>query len=144
MQTASLYADSQEEVRRYMWIESEKAGSDLGEAAIRQWILQHWRGYLQVRWLEHLEGKRFWIDLDCGDFGLLQPKYPDNLLLDRIIDRLKAGQENLDIILGAIDWGSPTESPVVAVYPNGDYARLGIGLRRLSAAAEGEGEKAAG
>jgi hypothetical protein len=108
MEKSSVYVDGEQEALRYKWIESEKAGRDLGEAAIRRWVQQHWWGYLRARWLEHLQGKRFWVELDRGDFGLLQRKFQDEtLLLDRIVDRLKAGQENLDIILWSLDWGIP-------------------------------------
>jgi hypothetical protein len=100
----SIYAESQVEAERYKWILSERAGRDLGEAAIRQWVREHWWGYLRARWLEHLQGKCFWIELDRGDFGLLQRAFQDQkALLDHILDRLKHGQENLDIILWACD-----------------------------------------
>ena len=106
MLKCSIYEDCQREAERYKWIESEKAGQDLGEAAIKQWVKQHWSGYLRARWLEHLQGKTFWIELDRGVFGLLQRSFQDEaLLLDRVLDRLKAGQENLNVILWAIDWG---------------------------------------
>src|ERR1700720_1605051 len=99
MEKHSVYLDAEPEAVRYMWIESEKAGLDLGEAAMRQWVRRHWGGYLRNRWLEHLQGKKFWVELDRGDFGLLQREFHDNtLLLDRILDRLKLGQENLDVI----------------------------------------------
>ena len=95
---ASVYTDCEREADRFKWIESEKAGCDLGEQAIRRWVKEHWCGYLRARWLEHLQGKQFWEELDRGDFGLLQRRFHENtLLLDRILDRLKAGQENLDI-----------------------------------------------
>src|SRR5262249_25668949 len=82
----SVYADCEREAQVYKWIESEKAGRDLGEAAIRRWVQEHWWGYLRARWLEHLQGKRFWVELDRGDFGLLQREFHDNtLLLDRIL-----------------------------------------------------------
>jgi hypothetical protein len=99
----SIYADCQDEADRFKWIESEKAGHDLGEVAIRRWVRDHWWGYLRARWLEHLHGKCFWIELDRGDFGLIQRAFQDQKdLLDRILDRLKAGQENLDIIKWAV------------------------------------------
>jgi len=101
----SLYDDSLVEAHRFKWIQSEKAGRDLGECAIRNWVQQHWTGYLRARWIEHLEGVTFWTELGRNDFGLLKRKFQDQaLLLDRIVDRLKAGQENLHIILWAIDW----------------------------------------
>src|SRR6476659_5589341 len=98
-----VYVDCEKEAEAFKWIESEKAGRDLGEAAIRRWVQDHWWGYLRARWLEHLQGKRFWIELDRGDFGLLQRAFQDEKdLLDRILDRLKVGQENLDVINWAI------------------------------------------
>ncbi len=127
METASVYVDGEQEALRYKWIESEKAGCDLGEAAIRRWVKYHWWGYLRPRWLEHLQGKKFWVELDRGDFGLLQRKFHDNtLLLDRILDRLKAGQENLDIIRWAHTWGIPID-PVIQI-----LEALDINSRRLA------------
>ena len=111
MEMSSVYVDCEREAQRFKWIESEKVGYDLGEEAIRKWVKQHWWGYLRARWLEHLQGKKFWLELDRGDFGLLQRRFQDStLLLDRILDRLKTGQENLDIILWAQDFGIPFET----------------------------------
>ena len=108
MEKCSVHVESEQEALRFKWIESEKAGHDLGEEAIRRWVREHWWGYLRARWLEHLQGKRFWVELDRGDFGLLQRRFQDNtLLLDRILDRLKEKQENLDIICWALDWNVP-------------------------------------
>src|ERR1700739_2180162 len=115
MDKVSVYVDCEQEALKYKWIESEKAGCDLGEAAIKRWVQCHWWGYLRARWLEHLQGKRFWVELDRGDFGLLPRRFEEShLLLDRILDRLKAGQENLDILNWAIDWGIPTD-PVIQI-----------------------------
>ena len=112
---ASVYVEGEQEALRYKWIESERAGHDLGEAAIRRWVQCHWWGYLRARWLEHLQGKRFWVELDRGDFGLLQREFHyDTLLLDRILDRLKVGQENLNVLLWAVEWNIPIE-PVLDI-----------------------------
>ena len=82
---------------------------------------------MRARWLEHLEGKQFWEELDRGDFGLLQRRFHENtLLLDRILDRLKAGQENLDVIQWCLDWGIAT-GPVREI-----LAALDINSRRLA------------
>src|SRR3954467_6120959 len=127
MDKASVFVESEQEALKYKWIESEKAGHDLGESAIRRWVQNHWWGYLRSRWLEHLQGKRFWVELDRGDFGLLQREFrEDALLLDRILDRLKAGQDNLSILGWAHDWGMPIESVLRIL------EALDINSRRLS------------
>src|ERR1700730_6454986 len=82
------------EAERHKWIESEKAGRDLGEWAIRCWVREHWNGFLRDRWLEHLQGRTFWIELDHDDFGLLQRAFRDSMLIDSILEHLKEGQEN--------------------------------------------------
>jgi hypothetical protein len=98
MEKVSVYVEGEKEALRYKWIESEKAGKDLGEDAIRRWVKEHWWGYLRARWIE----------LDRNDFGLLHRQFCDQpLLLDRILDRIKSGQENLDIIVWAQDWKMP-------------------------------------
>jgi hypothetical protein len=127
MQTASVYAEGEQEALRYLWIESERAGCDLGEAAIHRWVQCHWWGYLRARWLEHLQGKRFWVELDRGDFGLLQRCFHDNaLLLDRVLDRLVDGWDNLGILCWAQEWGLPVESVIEIL------EALDINSRRLA------------
>ena len=127
MEKTSVYVDAEQEALKFRWIESEKAGYDLGEEPIRRWVQCHWWGFLRARWVEHLQGKRFWIELDRGDFGLLQREFQDNsVLLDRILDRLKAGQENLDIICWAHTWGIAMD-PVIKI-----LTALDINSRRLA------------
>ena len=103
----SVHDRGLEEAQRYKWIASEKAGHDLGEWAIRNWVRDHWNGFLRDRWLEHLQGRTFWIELDHDDFGLLQRAFRDSALFDEILERLKTGRENLDILCWAIDVDLP-------------------------------------
>jgi hypothetical protein len=125
--TKSVYTECVEEENRHKWIESEKAGYDLGEGCIRQWVKRHWKGYLRARWVEHLQGKCFWVELDRGDFGLLLREFIDQKeLLDTILDQLKAGKENLHVILWALDTRIPTE-PVQQI-----LKALDVNSRRLS------------
>jgi hypothetical protein len=99
----SLYADSRVEADRFKWYRSEEAGRDLGEEAIKHWVKDHWHGYLRTKWLEHLQGKTFWIELKRCEFGHLKHFCDnDDILLNRIIDKLKTGQENLDVIRWAV------------------------------------------
>src|SRR4051812_5440254 len=78
----SLHASAAIEARRYKWIESQKAGWDLGEEAVRHWVRELWAGFLRARWMEHLEGRVFWIELDREDFGLLQTRSWDGGVFD--------------------------------------------------------------
>jgi hypothetical protein len=65
---------------------------------------------VRARWVEHIQGVRFWTELDRNDFGLLHNEFHDDaLLVDRILDRLKAGQENLDVIQWAMEWQIPMD-----------------------------------
>jgi hypothetical protein len=101
----SLVAEGRKEADVFKWIESQKVGYDLGETAIKRWVQEHWDGYLRARWIQHLEGTVFWTELGEKEFGLLKHRFQDQaLLLDRITDFLKAGKENLDILLWSIDW----------------------------------------
>ncbi len=105
----SVHTLGEVEAQRFKWIESEKAGRDLGESAIRCWVREHWNGFLRGRWLEHLQGKTFWIELDHDDFGLLQQAFRDSQLIDEILRQLIEGRENLDILIWAIDHRLPME-----------------------------------
>src|SRR3954447_5667438 len=99
----SVHDQGEQEAKRYKWIESEKAGRDLGEWAIRCWVREHWNGFLRERWLEHLQGRNFWIELDHNDFGLLQREFQDSDLIEDILAMLKGGRENLNVLNWALD-----------------------------------------
>lgn len=99
----SVHHYGEVEANRHKWIESEKAGRDLGEQAIQRWVREHWHGFLRARWLEHLYGRVFWIELDHDDFGLLQHEFKDSPLFETILSKLIAGEENLNIVNWAID-----------------------------------------
>lgn len=97
----SVHDAGREEADRHKWIESEKVGFDLGEPAIRQWVRNHWNGFLRARWLEHIYGRTFWIELDRDDHGLLCRAFQGSALVGPIVDHILLGSENLDIILEA-------------------------------------------
>ncbi|MFW5857993.1 MAG: response regulator [Planctomycetota bacterium] len=99
-----LFDEATREADRYKWIESEKAGHDLGENALRDWHKNYWRSWCRERWIEHLHGDRFWVELDQNDYGLLRRQFSDNLeVAEKVIDRIKEGGENLDIIQWAAE-----------------------------------------
>jgi len=106
----SVFDEGDREALRHKWIESEKAGRDLGEEALRGWARRYWFRFLRACWLEHLQGERYWAELDRGDFGLLQRGPHDHpTLLAKIVRLLEAGQENLNVILWAREIGAPMD-----------------------------------
>ena len=48
---ANIFRSQHEEVKKYKWIESEKAGQDIGwERAEREWLLRHFPGWKDASW----------------------------------------------------------------------------------------------
>ncbi|MBE7465278.1 MAG: hypothetical protein HS116_17505 [Planctomycetes bacterium] len=105
-----LFRHALAEAERHKWIESEKAGRDLGEAAIRDWSRRHWWRWCRDRWIEHLSGERYWSELDRADFGILKRDFHRNLeLIACIVELIKHGGENLDIIQWILDHNAPLD-----------------------------------
>ena len=108
----SVIDASRKEAELFKWIESEKAGCDLGEQALKLWVKKHWWGFLRARWVEHLQGSCFWIELDKNDFGLILSEFRDQQpLLNEIVCHLVNNKENLDIIR----WAEQCNKPMNAV-----------------------------
>ena len=108
----SVYAVGMAEALRHKWLESEKAGRDLGLEPVHQWCRRYWHQFLRHRWLEHIRGIRKWKELDRGDFGMLTYEtelLDDPLLVELILDRLVAGWENLGVIGWAQVWNMPAD-----------------------------------
>ena len=106
----SLYAEAVKEAERHKWIESQKHGRDMGEPAIRDWYRNYWNRFCRWRRMEHLQGTRRWREFGDDDFGQLQVLIvTGDLLVERILDRVYAGHENLTIINWALHWGLPME-----------------------------------
>ena len=78
----SLHQCAEEEALKFKWYRSEEAGHDVGEVAIKTWIGHHWNGFLRQRWLDHLEGKTYWIELEERHFGLLPRAYQSSPLIN--------------------------------------------------------------
>lgn len=95
----SLFEEADCEAHRHKWIESEKAGRDLGDSALRDWHQRYWRRFHRERWIQHLRGQVFWKELDNGDFNLLsQFQNRRKGLSDDIVQMLLLGGENLSVI----------------------------------------------
>lgn len=103
-QRVRLLEAAWQEAEKHKWIESEKAGRDLGDQAIHDWSRRYFRRWCRDRWIEHLSGECYWCELDKSDYGLILRDFHQNTEMVRfIVQRIKAGGENLDIIQWVLD-----------------------------------------
>ena len=92
----SVYTDAHHEAEKHKWIESKKAGRDLGLQAIEDWYRQFWGRYCRARRLEHLSGEQQWVEFAEHEFGQMYQSIVDgNAVLSHLIERFEAGWENL-------------------------------------------------
>lgn len=106
----SLDEESVREANEYKWYRSQESGYDVGHAALEAWIATHWSGFLRARWIEHMLGVRFWTELGREEFGLLKQEFGDcRPILDEIVELLKTGGENLNILCWARSCKSPED-----------------------------------
>ena len=109
----SLAEESWFEALRERWYQSERAGRDVGDCAIEYWVHYHWPGFVRSRWVEHMLGDCFWLEFGRNEFGILRDTPVDlHPLLDCMIEQLRRGAENLDIIRWA-KHKSPAEKQAV-------------------------------
>jgi hypothetical protein len=83
----------------------ERLSYDIEETASEHWKRRFWRLWLRARWVEHVLGQTYWMELGDDNFGLLGSDDRNPVLVSRVADRLIVGWENLDLILWGADWG---------------------------------------
>jgi hypothetical protein len=99
METGSLFREALAEAERHKYIESQKAGRDLGHAAIDDWQRRHWTLWLRHRWIEHLLGTRCWEEFDPWRLSRLRVLFDGHMgLLNQVIALVLRGGENADIL----------------------------------------------
>ena len=99
METGSLFREALAEAERHKYIESQKAGRDLGPGAIDDWHRRHWTIWLRHRWLDHLLGTTCWEEFEPECFGRLRALFsahPD--VIERVVELVRRGAENLDLL----------------------------------------------
>jgi len=121
-----VYQEARKAIQEHKWLESEKAGRDLGVEAERAWTESNWLRFYRARFVQHLRGKTFFEEFGPECFALV----PNRLsalsdLLDAILDRVQDGAENLDLICWARKQHLPREQVLEIL------AALDINSRRL-------------
>jgi len=95
----------------------ERLSYNVDQTVSEDWRRRFWRLWFRYRWVEHVIGEKFWIEMGPERFGILkQGRQHNPVLVSRVADRLMydAGLENLNIILWASDWGLDLDE-VVAI-----------------------------
>gem|GEM_PF-1491658 len=106
----SIYSAALEEAYKHKWIESQKSGHDLGDSALKDWFRKYWLPFCRAKRLEHVEGMQKWSEFAETEFGqVFQLIMVDDLLCDRVLDRMENGFDNLEIINWGLAWGLPMD-----------------------------------
>lgn len=109
-QVESVFEAAYLEARRHRWIESQNAGRDLGDRAIRDWYRRFWWTFLRYRHVEHLQGDWEWLEFSADSFGVLQQSSEwQTPLTQEIVDLYRTGWENLSIICHSLERAYPME-----------------------------------
>ena len=109
----SVYEEAERAAREHKWLESEKAGRDLGDAAVHQWTRSFWLRFYRWRFVQHLRGESSFREFHPSTFGIVNRHLAaPRELLDRILDMVRDGGENLDIICWAHHYGMPTDQVI--------------------------------
>ena len=109
----SVYEEAERAVQEHKWLESEKAGRDLGHEAVQHWSRRHWLRFYRWRFVQHLCGEVYFREFHQRTFAIVSchlKASPE--LLEAILNQVRDGAENLDIICWAQNSGLPIESVI--------------------------------
>src|SRR5262245_32868225 len=99
---SSVYEQADRAVQEHKWIESEKAGRDLGDEAVKHWSRSHWLRFYRWRLVQHLRGEVYFREFHPRTFAVASSQLKVSVeLLEAILDQVRDGGENLDIICWA-------------------------------------------
>jgi len=103
-----VYEEAEKAIQEYKWIESERAGHDLGVDAKRDWVANYWRTFYRSRLVQHLRGEALFEEFGTECFGILLRRFGDVTgLLNVVLERIQEGAENLDLLR----WGFQEHLP---------------------------------
>ncbi|MCD8351245.1 MAG: response regulator [Planctomycetaceae bacterium] len=136
VEVKSIFEEASREAYRHKWIESEKAGYDIGDGAIEDWHRRFWHKFVRERWIQHIKGSVFWRELDNNDFGILVKEFEHcREQADAIVSMLEQGGENLDIVQWAVESG---QDMTVVLHILG---RLDLNAHRLASRLDSTGSE---
>jgi hypothetical protein len=111
----SVYEEAEKAALEHKWLESEKAGRDLGSDAVRNWSRAHWLRFYRYRFVQHLRGEAYFREFHPRTFEVVHGHaHSPGDLLDAILNQVRDGAENLDIICWAHNRAMAT-GPVLTI-----------------------------
>jgi len=111
----SVYEEAEQAVLEHKWLESEKAGRDLGDEAVLHWTRSHWLRFYRWRFVQHLRGEAYFREFHPRTFAIVTSRSQNSpKLLEDILNQVRDGAENLDIICWAQNHLLPT-CPVLEI-----------------------------
>jgi len=100
----SVYTEAEKAQDDFKWLESEKAGRDLGDEAREQWTRRHWLRFYRWLFVQHVRGEQRFREFHPQTFGVVHREFPaDPQLLDDVLNMICDGAENLPLIWWAWD-----------------------------------------
>ena len=111
----SVFEEAERAALEHKWLESEKAGRDLGPDAVRHWSRAHWLRFYRYRFVQHLRGQVYFREFHPRTFAIVNCHIQGpSEILEAILNQVRDGAENLDIIRWAHNHTLPPE-PVLAI-----------------------------
>jgi hypothetical protein len=101
-QAQSLYEDALTEADRFKWLESERCRQDLGAWAREEWTRRYWATFLRYKRLEHLYGRRRYVEFEDDAFGTLASDPHDPTLQFFTRRFVEDHWENLNYFCGSL------------------------------------------
>ncbi len=109
----SVYEQAEKACQEHKWLESEKAGRDLGDEAVRNWSRSHWLRFYRWRFVQHLRGDVYFREFHPRSFAIVSNYHKlSRDLLEEIFNHVRDGGENLDIICWAQNQTLPTDQVI--------------------------------
>lgn len=97
-----LYEEAAKAIQEHKWLQSERAGRDLGSEAVRDWTRRHWPRFYRRRFVQHLRGEAFFEEFGAECYRLVLGGIAvSREVLETVLDKVQEGAENLELICWA-------------------------------------------
>lgn len=97
-----VYEQAVKAIQEHKWLQSEKAGRDVGPQAALEWNQRYWLRFYRERFVQHLRGEVFFEEFGIECYRLVAGGIAASReVLDTVLDKVQEGAENLELICWA-------------------------------------------